>query len=494
MPDDKFFQLRGWLEKFKEHDKTKTHATIFKDLEIIKDPVMGRCVITKEEIEKGTNVMKIPKIFLLNYITVLKYLSFWNEDINKFLKEKIKNFCNDVYQTTSDEITLIYSRLDINQILKLTSHQLLTLFICLEQKRNGNSFWKPFLSCFPELHEYEGIPMTWTFQTSTSTSTSTSTATDKELFSLLPKNLNNHSIDQANRFVSDIENIKSILKTFQITIDENEYLWAWLAINTRCLYYNLPSYLPITLGNYREESNITMVPFVDYINHQTTNFNSIARETKSGYEVITTSALSKNEQFWFTYGPHSDDFLQCEYGFSVSQIQFENDKFEFRNLNLYNTVNLSSPILALLNNPKKKKVVGWLKQVGYYDDYTIGIDEILKEDEIIKVSASYRTRVALAALIEKDQEFSFNENEGVFKGPLKLEKFYQGYNDGEYYQNFENLLLIKILTKLEIDIKTKLTKLSQLIEKNDSKIDRKSDAVLQTLLNQYLIIKSFLTK
>lgn len=482
MQENAFNTLRDWLQIPKENDKAKTHATISSDLKVIDDSTKGRCIVAEEDIPTGKTIIKIPKNYLLNYITVLKHLSCWNVEIDNFLKEKIRNFNNEIFQTKPDQITNIYSAFICDDILKLTSAQLLALYICLERRRDEASFWKPFLSCLPELNEYDGIPMTWNLEMSTET--------DIRLFMLLPKSTSKHASNQITQFYSDFEKINNVLQDSNIKITEDEFLYSWLAINTRCLYFKLPEYLPITTTKLKEESNITMVPFVDYLNHQLEDSNSIAQETKSGYEVSTLSKICKNDHLWFVYGPHSDEFLQCEYGFSISEVTMASDEtFKFKNLNYYNSVDISQLLMALLNNPKKKNVVEWLKQAGYYDDYTIGIDQDLTKDTKVGVSPSYRTRIAIASLIENDLEFKFNENQNSFMCPLKLERFYQGFTDGEYYEKFENILLAKILNKIKLDVKTKLKLLETIVD--DGKSNIKNIVVKKLLINELLLLESF---
>lgn len=458
MNQENFERLIYWLKEYPDNDNIK--STISNNLEVINDDLMGRCIKAKDKIERNYSLIKIPKSFLLNYVTSLKYLAYFNDEVNDFLKLHIQNFNREKFKTESDEITKIYSNLDLRKIITLSSHQLLTLFICLENKRKKNSFWFPLLNCFPKLEEYSNIPMTWNLQNSTLKS--------KQVFNMLPQTIINHTKTQLTQFYNDIDSINNALNKKIVDISEDEYLWSWLAINTRCLYYKLPNYLPITSSKEREASNITLVPFVDLINHKCNDPNAIAKETKFGYEVLSRKKIFPNDHLWFSYGPHNDEFLQCEYGFSVFKIG-DNNKIE--DINIYNTIDITSILIKLLNKPKKKNVSLWLKQTSYYGDYTLGIDSILKNNDnnnndiSIIVKPSHRTRIVLASLVENDNEFivdpiKSNNNNFLIRCPLKLERFYEGYNDGEYYKNSELILLNKIISKLKDDINGKLEKLS----------------------------------
>lgn len=235
-----------------------------------------------------------------------------------------------------------------------------------------------------------------------------------------------------------------------------------------------------------------MVPFVDYINHKTTDSNAIAKEAKSGYEVYSIDGIQKDEHVWFSYGPHDDTFLQCEYGFSTSELNYvSSNDYSYKCFNPYNTVNISEIVKKLLSLPKKKNVVEWLKQVGYYDDYTLGIDDtrLLGGKINVSVHPSFRTRIVLASLIEAESEFTFNELQRSYVCPARLEKFYQGLTEGEYYLTTEKVLLKKILSKLETELKDRLT--SVLSFKVDSSVESKITTCRKLLLDELFIITSY---
>ena len=479
MKDYNTEKLKSWLTIPNKNDKTKTKSLISDKLKVIDDIEFGRCIQVTDKIPKDEMIIKIPKIFLLNYLVILKHLSYWNSNINDFLKKNISNFNNEMFQTDEDEITQIYSNLKFEALMKLTSHQIITMYIVLEKKRKDKSYWNEMFNSFPQMVEYSGIPMTWELS---------SDKIDNEIYKSIPKEMLEHSYKQIDQFKKDIEIIKSLLKSFNIEITETEYLWAWLSINTRCLYYKLSNYIPITNKKDNQSSNITMVPFIDFINHQTENSNCIAKQSKSGYEVYTIREIEKDENIWFTYGPHNDDFLQCEYGFSTSKII--NEEEEFKIFNKFNTINLSNIILKLLNNPKKKNVVNWLKQSGYYDDYTIGIEDINKDKIIVK--PSYRTRIAISALIENENEFKYNDDQTSYTCPPKLERFSMGNSDGEYYDNTIYVLLKKICSKINNEIDDKLKNLNNLKNSNDNN-NKNIDLVIGLLNNKKIILNS-LTK
>lgn len=468
-------QLTDWLKS-----TSKEKASISARIRVVDEISLGRCITTAEAVKKNELLLSVPNQFLLNYTTVLQHLSYSNNGIDQFLRKRILQFNNRVYATNADEITFLYSKLDCEKLLSLTSHQLLTLFICLERKRHESSFWYPLFSCFPELNEYKAIPMTWNLKIASEHHV--------KLFGLLPRSVLNHAKSQSNQFYSDIETIGSVLKEQDVILTESEYLWAWLAINTRCLYYKLPKYLPITEKTESEASNITLVPFVDFINHRCDESNCLARVSKSGYEVLATGNISIGTHLWFTYGPHNDEFLQSEYGFSTSKMTEKT--WDYTSFNRYNTIDLSPIITKLLCSTTKKKIYTWLKQTRYYDDYTLGVENIssTKDGKVkISVKPSYRTRIALASLTERNEDFYYDSSQDNIECPSNLRKFYEGFNDGEYYKKTEAVLLDKILAKIKQEIGLKLEALSKL----DTAGSVEHVAVENLLSNQKFLLNSF---
>lgn len=491
MSPDKFTTLKSWLESPLANNSTVPYISNL--LEVIDTPKIGRCMVTTSEIKKNEKVIEIPKVFLLNYTTVLKHLAYWNDEIDEFLNEKIQNFkrYSIIYENNdtklTPEIVEIYKKLNCQKLLSLSAHQLLTMYISLERKRQNSSFWYPLFSCFPELHEYDSIPMKWNLKNSS--------LFELKLFNLLPKSVLSHATSQCHQFYEDIDQIRFILEGSTVEISDDEYLWSWLAINTRCLYYKLPSYLPITQTKDNAASNITLVPFVDFINHKSDKSNSIAEESKRGYQVKVIKDVSASDHLWFTYGPHNDEFLQCEYGFSTSQLSKQNYALKYSSFNIYNTFDLSPIFLKLLSNPKKEYVVQWLKQTGYYDDYTLGVENIKFDDNgddnfQMVVKPSYRTRIVIASLVEKDVNFKYNESQNSINCPLKLEKFYQGYNDGEYYQDAESTLLKKMIGKRKEEIYSNLEKIGYLGTDGENDMI-KTDVIRKLLEGQLFILESF---
>ncbi|CUA73864.1 hypothetical protein RSOLAG22IIIB_01385 [Rhizoctonia solani] len=89
-----------------------------------------------------------------------------------------------------------------------------------------------------------------------------------------------------------------------------DYMWAWLNVNTRCLYHDL---------NFVNSSdNVTMCPILDFANHTSVYSLSITQDEFAlgdGMTFLTSTPIKEGNQIFLRYGPHSNAFLFSEYGF-----------------------------------------------------------------------------------------------------------------------------------------------------------------------------------
>ncbi|KAH7344599.1 hypothetical protein B0J17DRAFT_636045 [Rhizoctonia solani] len=89
-----------------------------------------------------------------------------------------------------------------------------------------------------------------------------------------------------------------------------DYIWAWLNVNTRCLYHSL---------DYVQSSdNVTMCPILDFANHTPMVSLSITQDEFAlgdGMAFSTSGPVNEGDQIYLRYGGHSSAFLFSEYGF-----------------------------------------------------------------------------------------------------------------------------------------------------------------------------------
>ncbi|KAG6818132.1 hypothetical protein H0H87_000037 [Tephrocybe sp. NHM501043] len=103
---------------------------------------------------------------------------------------------------------------------------------------------------------------------------------------------------------------------------EEDFLWGWLNVNTRCLYHRLEQ-------SPSDKNNVTMCPIIDFANH-TSGSNHMAPRLSNAvgktplktrgrdFTVLSpsSSATKRNDELFLTYGAHSNHTLFVEYGFT----------------------------------------------------------------------------------------------------------------------------------------------------------------------------------
>ncbi|KAM3125300.1 hypothetical protein CJJ07_003660 [Candidozyma auris] len=358
-------------------------------------PDSGRGLYAVDHIRASEKIVTIPHSLLLNYTTVVAHIS-------KFapfsLQEPYYGKVN-VPSTPIDPVTEIYKTFSLDTLLRLSSFQLLGLYLVLEKRRGENSFWKPFLDMLPELDELSSAPIVWTILKHSEA---------EHLTRMLPRSTRKHTNDVVSRFENDYNRVSDFLGS-ATHISKEDFLWAWMCINSRCLYMEMPQ-------KSDASDNFTLAPYVDFLNHSGNDECGIKIDAH-GFHVLTSTPYKPDSELYFSYGPHSNEFLLCEYGFTLAY-------------NKWNYVDISDLIMPLL----RPQQVAFLKESGYYGDYTVN-----------EQGASFRTEVALATLQENEPSAS-----------RKLKAFVDGVIDGLVYQSKSWRLLGQIMKKLIGDSDKKL--------------------------------------
>lgn len=335
MPD-RFSALQSWMAQ-------QPPSTISPALEVVDDPIYGRHVRATEKIGPYQTILVLPRPYMVNFGTVLEHLAHSNTQVAQFVKD------NGLISARHepDDGAKFYADVQLDQILSLTSLQLLGWYLAIEKTRS-NSYWKPFIDVLPTLEELETVPMSW----------------DATYVDLLPPTTKDRVEKQQIQFDKDFEAV-SFAK-----LSRDQYLWGWLVCNTRCIYIELPQFLRKT-----PKDNLTLVPYVDFLNHTSDEMCTIKVNGRQFTVNTAKSSYKPGDQVFFQYGPHDDRTLLCEYGFMLPSGQ-----------NTWNSVDISRLVMKLLSPTKRQ----FLQSKDYLDDYTITRDDI-----------SFRTEVALAVVQEK---------------------------------------------------------------------------------------------
>lgn len=162
-------------------------------------------MMATEDIEAGEVIVSVPRNFLIT-----------NESLTK------------LYGTHS-----------------LSPHQLLALHLVL-LTRDKQSWWKPYTDLLP-MH-FNTMPVNY----------------PSELLSHLPNSLKQETMQQKDNIHTDYVTCLKFCKSKQLPQDitAEEFKWAWLCVNTRCIHMTVPDYLA-------KGENIALAPMLDFLNHTT---------------------------------------------------------------------------------------------------------------------------------------------------------------------------------------------------------------------------------
>ncbi|CAG8548881.1 27740_t:CDS:10 [Dentiscutata erythropus] len=187
-----------------------------------------------------------------------------------------------------------------------------------------------------------------------------------ELLEFLPNNVKEDVKSQKLKFEEDFRSVCRFLKkqlNFNINITYNEFLWSWLCVNTRCIYFE-----PFKSINCDVRENIAIAPMLDFLNH---NFNAKTKgefnKVTQCYEITTFTPWKKGQQVFINYGPHDNFKLLLDYGFTIpnnpfNYILLDDEFFKFN-------------IKEEAENIVSKKSSLLMKN-GFYGDYVLHTSQI----------------------------------------------------------------------------------------------------------------------
>ncbi|KAJ1737059.1 hypothetical protein LPJ72_000846 [Coemansia sp. Benny D160-2] len=102
--------------------------------------------------------------------------------------------------------------------------------------------------------------------------------------------------------------------------DWRRYVWAWLAVSTRCIHLgrNIASQIPAP------QDTVALAPFLDFLNHSnearvTTSFDLASRH----FVIRTLTPYKRGCEVFISYGPHDNSFMLAEYGFVLAGNPFQ---------------------------------------------------------------------------------------------------------------------------------------------------------------------------
>lgn len=385
--EEKLSALLQWLL----NDPTKSN--ISDKIQVQEAQESGRGIYATEDLNAHTPIMKIDHSYLLNFTTIVANILSWNPASSP-LPDTYRHIKVPPLGKES-QVTNFYKSLNIEELTNLSSFQIMSMFLVLEKSRGTDSWWDPFIKMLPPIDDFLTSPFLWIVQGK------------DELVSHLPRSTRKHATEMAKKFNNDYTAVQKLLARHNVPsslASHDEFLLNWMCINSRCLYMEMPQ-------KKSTADNFTMAPYVDFINHSSTD-QCVLKIDRSGFSVITSNKYKSGEELYLSYGPHSNEFLLCEYGFYLLN-------------NEWNDLDITKEVIELLNEDQ----IEYLQENHYYGDYTINNENV-----------SFRTEVALAVSQERD-------NLRVNK---RLNALINGISDGSFYKRRSNLILLNILRKLKI--------------------------------------------
>ncbi|KAI9475707.1 MAG: hypothetical protein EXX96DRAFT_596128 [Benjaminiella poitrasii] len=249
---------------------------------------------------------------------------------------------------TANSLSKVYQSSSKLHHHTLSSQQLLSLHLVL-LKRDKQSWWKPYVGLLP-MH-FNTMPVKYA----------------QILIDHLPTSLREETLQQKenmhNDYLACIQYLKSTPDKAQLAeeIQFEEYEWAWLCVNTRCIHMSI-------MDHTTKGGNIALAPMLDFLNHTTeAKIESGFNVKNQCFEIKTLTPYTKGEQVFINYGPHDNSAILREYGFVLPE-------------NSYNFVLLDHEVWGLYRQLESKRGFEIKKQIlegsGYSGDYSIDTNEI----------------------------------------------------------------------------------------------------------------------
>ncbi|KAJ3779332.1 SET domain-containing protein [Lentinula raphanica] len=241
----------------------------------------------------------------------------------------------------------------------LSATQLIFLHLLLHRPRPDEDslepLFGPYISTLPRNFDYH--PLSWITK-----------SINTELLELLPPSTKQALHDLSSKFQNDLATVSASLEWDESLKDD--YLWAWLNVNTRCVYYQVknPSSHP---------DNITLCPILDFANHSShlpcmespfSGKPNLRPDLFRDFSLISPSQTSvdTDTELYLEYGAHCNRVLFVEYGFvlPIDSIPETHRALE---------VNVDDIVDAFLVD--KGETGSWLKEIltleNYWRDWTM---------------------------------------------------------------------------------------------------------------------------
>ncbi len=172
---------------------------------------------------------------------------------------------------------------------RMDTHTLLALFLLVEKAKGEESFWNAYLLSLPETYE---VPCFCT--------------ADEIL--LFPTYLRRNVEEMRRMVLSRLSAVNHMLAG-QLKYSENDWMWAWMTVNTRAVYFE---------RERLHADRLALAPFLDMFNHSPdVGVRTGVDLGRDCYQIVAEDSTDRFGEVFINYGPHGNTKLLLEYGFCV---------------------------------------------------------------------------------------------------------------------------------------------------------------------------------
>lgn len=324
----------------------------------------------------------------------------------------------------------------------VTVHGLLAADLALNKAANDTKYtkWQAVVPTVEDIQQ--SMPLTW----------------PASLQSLLPAGASKLLDNQRAKFDKDWDTVsaafpiegKGKAKGGSVSKEctREEYMYAWLLVNTRTFYFVNPK-----TERLPKEDHMALQPVADLFNHTDRDGCHVAFDHAESFTFRTTRAYEKGDEVHISYGSHSNDFLLVEYGFVLARNHWDEVRLD------------DDVVLPALTRRQREE----LEDVGFLGNYVLDNDTLC-----------HRTQVALRQMAVTGRYGGLTMDE--------WRKFVSGLDDGEKSQAKVDALAVGLLEKYEATIKTKEKELRKLRFQEEDGDEAMNESRREMLLKRWVQI------
>ncbi|KAI9502223.1 hypothetical protein BX070DRAFT_253550 [Coemansia spiralis] len=281
---------------------------------------------------------------------------------------------------------------------KLSEHQTLTYWLYSESKLGKDSSWRYYIKSLPQ--SFASVPLFVLSGSRPNDMLSATTDNEKWVLAHITRSVRHKVADQQTRLFSDWTRTSSFVSTTGAICpidDWRHYVWAWLAVSTRCIHLGQKA----TRSPFASQDTIALAPLLDLLNHSEDARISTHFDVSNQQFVIKThKPYKKGEEVFISYGPHDNRFMLAEYGFVLARNPFQSLELDYYVESWVGTIKLrlgtaKKGSMVTMNPSDVDLLVDALRQRGLWGDFTLTPDDN---------DAPYRLQAALRLLITAEQQ------------------------------------------------------------------------------------------